>query len=323
VYSDKSGTTGIAHGQDKGDSTLGGYFGSLDGGGPRNGRIRYDTPAFGPVSVGLSVGNGDAVSAGVTLSQDFGGTAFSAALGTIMHPGDESTISGSAGVKLASGITISGAWGVGRDMAGAAGTAAVAAIPAHFLSVDVATATFELDSDAGAVGVETGNFDGHMTNLRARIDAGAADDADDATIADGELAKALKRDLFAAAGDCNPAANSLVGGPQLEGDAATCGERMYPATPGMAAVPDHVVDPTFFQATVGYVLGDTSVGVSWWQTSDFQRDGSEGTAVGLGVNHNLPKIRANVYAAVQNYSVEDGATDTDDTVVMIGTRIQF
>ena len=112
VYNDKSGVFGIGHGQAKGDSTLGGYFGSLDGGGGRNNRIRYDTPAFGPVSVGVSVGNGDQVSAGITLSQDFGGTAFSAALGTVMHPGDESTISGSAGVKLASGITISGAWGL-------------------------------------------------------------------------------------------------------------------------------------------------------------------------------------------------------------------
>ena len=214
VYNDKSGTTGIAHGQDKGDSTLGAYFGSLDGGGPRNGRIRYDTPAFGPVSVGVSVGNGDAVSAGVTLSQDFGGTAFSAALGTIMHPGDASTISGSAGVKLASGITFSGAWGVGRDMAGAAGTAAVAAIPEHFRSVDILDATFELDSDGDSAGVETGDFDYHMGFLRARIGDGAAEDADAGTIADGERAKALKRELFKAAsgtaGACNPAADPLV-----------------------------------------------------------------------------------------------------------------
>ena len=160
VYNDKSGTFGTGHGNPGGASDITDYFGSLDGGGPRNGRIRYDTPAFGPVSVGLSVGNGDAVSAGVKLSQDFGGTAFSAGLGTIMHPGDESTISGSAGVKLASGITFSGAWGVGRDMAGAAGTAAVAAIPEHFRSVDVADATFQLDSAVGDgnAGVETGDF---------------------------------------------------------------------------------------------------------------------------------------------------------------------
>ena len=98
---------------------------------------------------------------------------------------------------------------------------------------------------------------------------------------------------------------------------------MYPATPGVAAVLDHVVDPNFFQARVGYVLGDTSVAVSWYQTSDFQRDGSEGTALGFSVNHNLPKVGANVYASVQNYAVEDGATDTDETVVTIGTRIMF
>ena len=55
------------------------------------------------------------------------------------------------------------------------------------------------------------------------------------------------------------------------------------------------------------MFGDTSVAVSWWQTSDFQRAGSEGTAIGIGVNHNLPKIGANVYAAAQNYAVNDGA----------------
>ena len=333
VYNDKSGTTGIAHGQDKGDSTLGAYFGSLDGGGSRNGRFRYDTPSFGPVAVAVSVGNGDQLSAGITLSQDFGGTAFSAAVGTVMNtgvPGDTDTVSASAGVKLASGVTISGAWGSATDMAGAAGTAAVAAIPAHFRSVDVSNATFELDSDADMASVETGNFDLHMDNLRDRIDAGAAEDADAGTIADGELAKALKRALFVAASNedgtpCNPAADPAVevGGPEIDDGTETCGKRMYPATAGVAAVPDHVVDPSFFQATVGYVFGDTSVAVSWWQTSDFQRAGSEGTAVGLGVNHNLPKAGANVYAAVQNYSVQDGATDTDDTVVMIGTRIQF
>ena len=218
VYNDKSGTFGTGHGNPGGASDITDYFGSLDGGGSRNGRIRYDTPAFGPVSVGLSIGNGDAVSAGVKLSQDFGDTAFSAGLGTIMHPGNESTISGSAGVKLASGITFSGAWGVGRGMAGAAGTAAVAAIPEHFRSVDILDATFALDSAVGDdnAGVEIGNFDDHMDALRGRIDAGAADNADDVRIADGERAKALKRALFVAASNvvdgtpCNPAADPLV-----------------------------------------------------------------------------------------------------------------
>ena len=61
-------------------------------------------------------------------------------------------------------------------------------------------------------------------------------------------------------------------------------------------------------------------------------DGSEGTAIGIGANHNLPKVGAQIYAAVQNYSVENMAAmkdgmpypiDDDETVVMIGTRIKF
>ena len=99
---------------------------------------------------------------------------------------------------------------------------------------------------------------------------------------------------------------------------------MYPATPGVAAIPDRIVDPSFYQATVGYVFGDTSVAVSWYQSSDFQRDGSEGTALGIGFNHNLPKIGANLWVSAQNHSVDkaDGSS-VDDTVVTIGTRIKF
>ncbi len=156
VYSDKSGVLGIGHGQENAGVTKrdvegeykteawttevltkgatererveisslgkyeykGNYYTSLDGGGSRNERIRYDTPSVGPFSVAVSVGNGDQVSAGIKLNQDFGGTEFSAALGTIQWPGEKSTVSGSAGVKLASGVTISGAWGKGKDHEG-------------------------------------------------------------------------------------------------------------------------------------------------------------------------------------------------------------
>ena len=92
-------------------SCTGGYFGSLDGGGGRNDRIRYDTPAIGPVSAAISVGNGDEVSAGVKVSQSFGDTAFGAKLGTTQEPGENGTISASAGIKLPAGVTVSGAWG--------------------------------------------------------------------------------------------------------------------------------------------------------------------------------------------------------------------
>ena len=135
------------------------------------------------------------------LSQGFGDTSFGAKVGTTQSPGDNGTVSASAGAKLSSGLTVSGAWG----------------------------------SQEGAA------------------------------------------------------------------------------------------DPSFFQAMVGYVTGDTSVAVSWYASSDFVNDGSEGTVIGIGVNHNLPTIGANVYAAAQNYAAEDATADidTDATVLMIGTRIKF
>ena len=85
------------------------------------------------------------------------------------------------------------------------------------------------------------------------------------------------------------------------------------------------VDPSFYQAAIGYVFGNTKVGVSWYQSQDFLMKGSKGTAIGIGVNHSLPKAAAEVYASVQNYDVTPmkGAKSMDDTVVMIGTRIKF
>ena len=205
VYSDKSGVSGIGHGQEQGMSPYADYFGSLDGGAGRNERIRYDTPAIGPVSAGISVGNGDAVSAGVRVSQSMGDTSFGAKIGAIQTPGNASTISASAGVKLPSGVTVSGAWGT----------------------------------------QDSGNGGGS--------------------------------------------------------------------------------DPSFFQSTVGYVLGDTAIGASWYQSSDFVNEGSEGTAIGIGVTHSLPKVNASVTAAVQNFAVDNGMASIDDdvTVAMIATVVKF
>ena len=68
-------------------------------------------------------------------------------------------------------------------------------------------------------------------------------------------------------------------------------------------MPETQVDPSFYQAAVGYVFGTTKVGVSWYQSQDFKMKGSKGTAIGIGVDHVLPKVNANVYASVQNYKV--------------------
>ena len=90
-----------------------------------------------------------------------------------------------------------------------------------------------------------------------------------------------------------------------------------------AGTPAQIVDPSFFQVAVSYAFGDTSAGVSWYQSNDMHNDGSQLVAIGAGVDHNLPKIGTNVYAAIQNYSVEDGDMDTDDSVVMLGVRVKF
>ena len=204
VYSDKSGVTGIGHGQATGEASEVGvtkYYGSLDGGGDRGNRIRYDAPPLGPISAAISIGNDDELSAGVVLSQSFGDTSFKAQVGTTQSRGDNGTVSASAGAKLPSGLTVSGAWG--------------------------------------------------------------SEEGDD--------------------------------------------------------------DPSFFQVMIGYVAGDTSVAASWYASSDFENDGSTGTVVGIGVNHQLPTIGANVYVAAQSYAAEDDTAgiDTDATVLMLGTRIKF
>ena len=212
AYSDSSGVFGIGHGQERGSMLTGGYFGSLDAG-TRTNMIRYDTPAIGPVSAALSVGNGDRISAKLALGTEFTGTSFSAQVATLQQPGDSGTIGASFGASMASGLTISGAWA------------------------------------------------------------------------------------------------------QSEGGA----------------------DPSYFQSSIGYKFGDSAVAASWYSTEDFVMMGSEGTAIGIGVNHNLPKVGAQVYAAVQNYEVEGGkppAAGADpnginamgegsDTVFVVGTRVKF
>ena len=92
----------------------------------------------------------------------------------------------------------------------------------------------------------------------------------------------------------------------------------------------HPTDPSFFQAGIAYSFGDTTVSASWYSSEDFANEGSDGTALGIGVNHNMPKVGAQVYAAVQGYSAEDEKAeragkplDADETVFVVGTRVRF
>ena len=344
------------------------YYTSLDGGAGRNERVRYDTPAIGPLSASVSIGSGDVVSAGISLSQEFGGTSFAAGVGTVMWPNDNltganaSTISASAGVTLPSGISISGAWGSGKDHNGAYYPAVTAG--ANLREATMAGMPFtvrpdeEVDGDFDAP-ADTTDQD-TLTEKLARIEGRIANKNVDGTtnagvekLSDAEVAalkvmynmalmahqcvdygeggnsRRLAKSEYEGATGATPAAlktarTTLTACPAAGADNTyhTYATPAVPGTPARAAS-QTVVDPSFMQVAVSYAFGDTSVGVSWYQSSDAVHDGSELTAIGAGVNHALPKLGANIYAAAQNYTVDDGAWETDDTVVMIGTRITF
>ena len=360
VYPGQNAAIWIAHGQDKGASTLGDYFGSLDGGDGRIERLRYDTPSVGPLSAAVSVGNGDQVSAGITVSQDIGGTAFSAKLGTVQWPGDKSTVSASAGVKLPSGLIVSGAWGKGKDhVFGAADPTTMdvelfrevvtqTAFDGRYRIMNPAgTDTTDWDPDAtgnqsltdalsGTFGVRnvdttapTGQTDArtkptNIEELRTLIGQPATSRY---AMTEDEI-KELG-DLLAA-NSCNSVDGAEANCQNLHVDQAmrdrmTEMESIGTYKQAVPADPGTMSDPSFYQAAIGYVFGNTKVGASWYQSQDFVMKGSKGTAIGVGVNHALPKVAAEVYASAQNYKVTPmkGAKSMDDTVVMIGTRIKF
>ena len=139
-YLATTGVNGIGHGAGtSSDFTLGDWFGDLDGGG-RIHMIRYDTPAIGPVSAAVSVGNDDQVSARLGLNTEVAGSSFAAQIATKRNGGGSSNISASFGSTLASGLTVSGAWAKGSDVTGTPTDAmdAIAntpAMPAEYMNV--------------------------------------------------------------------------------------------------------------------------------------------------------------------------------------------
>ena len=309
-YSDTTGVFGIGHGAGTGAGfSLGDYFGSLDSGG-RVGMVRYDTPALGPVSAAVSVANGDRVSGLLKLSSEFGGTSFGAQLGTLQMPGSTSSIGASFGVTMASGLTLSGAWARGNDMLGelVAGTPAVDEVPRVMTRVD-------LNRRLGGI-----TFDDAVGEQRDII----ADD--DSTPAARQQAREKIQGFFESYACEETPPTTTIADP--DGARAMCEARLQSnPIPAVPAVLDfqHVTDPDYFQAEIGYKFGNTGVAVSWYQSNDFEREGSKGTALGIGARHTLPKAAAEIYAAVQNYDVKRtrGATSEDETVFMLGTRVKF
>ena len=84
-------------------------------------------------------------------------------------------------------------------------------------------------------------------------------------------------------------------------------------------------DPSRVQAQVGYEFGSNAIAVSWYKSSDFVNEGSEGSILGIGVKHTVPKTGVSLYANAQRFKVEDAkdTKDTKDTVLAIGTVVVF
>ncbi len=287
------GVTGIGAGQD--GTNMKAYFSSLDGGGRTN-MVRYDTPSIGPMRAAFSIGNNDSISALLAVSSEFAGNTFGAQVGTHQRPRpgtaampsmrDPSTISASAGLTLASGLSVGGAWGRGDDLVG------MAAMPAVTMSVN--------GSDWNAF------WDRADTN-------------GDGTHSDDELEAALEPYGGTLKGLLTGAGRDMNIRHCGERSTGSCREVAITRSKEETSV-----DPSYFRVGIGYTFGDTTVAASWYNSEDFVVTGSEGTAYGIGANHTLPKVGATFHASVQNYEVaRPGMPDMDETVIQIGTLVTF
>ena len=92
--------------------------------------------------------------------------------------------------------------------------------------------------------------------------------------------------------------------------------------------------PSYVHSVAGYKFGDTSVAVSYYGGSDHTVDGSDSSAIDIGIAHNLPKAGVNLYAGIQHHNVEGGVPnggdgtldamgDGNEVVATIGTKITF
>ena len=301
------GVTGLGAGQ--AGTSLGAYFNSLDGG-SRTNMVRYDTPSIGPMRAAVSVGNNDSFSGLLALSGEFAGSSFGAQVGTHHMPRpdapstrDPSTVSASAGLTLANGLSVGGAWGKGEELVG------MAAMPITTVRV---------------TGDDTAVTAGMLAAINAARPGTANDLADAAALEGLSLDKLTAADRAAAAKyAADNACNEDVGDATTVGGAITteaCSTVLV-----SAARAETSVDPSYFRMGIGYTFGGTTVAASWYNSEDFVMTGSDGTAYGIGASHTLPKVGATFHASVQNYKVElpGVSKDMKETVIQIGTLVTF
>ena len=92
--------------------------------------------------------------------------------------------------------------------------------------------------------------------------------------------------------DCDDTTQHCYGVDAVEGD---------PAVPAMPTT----TDPGMLQVAISYAIGDTSVGLSWYQSTDKATGMDRSSPRSASVwTTTCRSSGANVYAAAQNYSVE-------------------
>lgn len=288
-YSETSGVFGIGTGAGTSSDFSLGSYFGSLDGGGRKKMVRYDTPALGPISAAVSVANDDRVSALVKYSGEIGGTSVGAQLATLQLPNDRAMDRDESTIGASFGMTMPS----GLTLAGAW------AKGKDMIGRKAGAGTPGSDAELYLVCVDGTNT--IVPEGRVPVNAN------------------LGQDNLACLGpDGNPTNPGSV--PRT---------RWTEATAPMPGTPAVVTDPSYYSMELGYKFGNSAVALSWYSSDDFVDEGSEGTAIGVGFKHTLPKAGAELYAAVQQYDVTRGAVvgaemkEEKETVFMIGTRVKF
>ena len=265
VYKGAAAVLGTGHGQDH-NGVAKGYYTSLDGGGDRNERLRYDSPAVGPVSAGISISGAWGKGSNYTGATD---------------PGDPMVAAGSI---TAAKPAMAGALVINIDIDEALEGVDVQGDGTAETTLQAKLAALKAQIDNGNMeGTSTGSTPIDVNEVKRMYNVALmAHACYDAREADTTPESWMRTDDGGMAQDCGTDVRRTYAVDAVDGDPAMD----IPA--GADTV--HLTDPSLFQVAVSYAFGDTSVGVSWYQSNDMQCDGSELTAIGVGVDHNLPKL---------------------------------
>ena len=267
----------------------------------------------------------DRFSLSLGLSMD-GAVEVGGEVGILILPDNEVTgessqsVGASLGTKFATGFTWSAAWAKGSSMGGAAlvpgewmwansNPASTSASPINFSD------PFRPSLPEDASPEQKDEFDKALAKWM-KDKAAAKKAAEDFTKEDPRWQLGTwERDVLGyKSADANAA----------QGMTRTVRSVRY-RTADVAARPS--TDPNYFQTTIGYILGNTHFGASWYRSNDFESTGSQGTSIGIGALHTLPKSGVDIYASAMRYTVEDAGAatpvDSDETVFVVGSRITF